>query len=136
MDTKIKILRLDPSKNDYSAQVFRLYLLEGWSGEGDDSSKINLALKNSRIAFGAFDGEKMVGFFRAISDGVSDAYLLDLVVDPQYRRRGIASTLVKNVVDSLKAEKIEWIVCISTPGAEGIYKKFGLPMLGHTPMRF
>lgn len=137
MNTEIKILRLDPSERDYSEQIFRLYLFEGWAREGDDSSKITAALKNSRAAFGAFDGEKMVGFFRALSDGVSDAYLLDLIVDPQYRGRGIASALVKSVLDYLKAEKIEWIVCVSTPAAEGVYKKFGASiMAGHVPMRF
>ena len=86
MAPKIKILKLDASKADYSAAVARLYKFENWIKDGDDASKISLAISRSFCAFGAFDESgKMVGFFRALSDGVSDAYLLDLIVDPEYK---------------------------------------------------
>ena len=93
-------------------------------------------MKNSYCAFGAFDGQKMVGFFRALSDGVSDAYLLDLFVDPQYRHRGIAGELTARIVAKLKADGIEWITAISTPEAKSIYLRIGSRMKLHTPIRF
>ena len=78
----------------------------------------------------------MVGFFRALSDGVSDAYLLDLFVDPEYRGRGIASELAARIFARLKSDGIEWITAISTPEAKNIYLRIGKRMKSHTPIRF
>ena len=78
----------------------------------------------------------MVGFFRALSDGVSDAYLLDLFVDPEYRGRGIASELAARIVARLKSDGIEWITAISTPEAKNMYLRIGKRMKFHTPIRF
>ncbi len=117
-------------------QVQRLYELAGWSEPGGSAESVERALKNSHCAFGAFDGRKMVGFFRALSDGVSDAYLLDLFVDPEYRGRGIASELAARIVARLKSDGIEWITAISTPEAKNIYLRIGKRMKSHTPIRF
>ncbi|MCX7704434.1 MAG: GNAT family N-acetyltransferase [Planctomycetota bacterium] len=46
----------------------------------------------------AWDGKKLVGVARAISDGVFNAYLPDVLVDPQYRRIGIARELVRRIL--------------------------------------
>ncbi len=131
----IIIKELD-AKNDYSLDIARLYKFENWLMETEDVSKINIAVKNSYCAFGAFDGAKMVGFFRALSDGVSDAYLLDLIVDPNYRKQGIGSKLTSAITTKLKSDKLSWITCIATPGNEKLYAQFGKKMDGHTPMRF
>lgn len=136
MNSEIKILRLDPQKKDYSKDIFRLYLFENWSCEDDDSSEIQIALQNSYCAYGAFDRQKMVGFFRALSDGVSDAYLLDLIVEPSYRNRGIASELVRSILSELKSKNLSWITCISNPKVDKLYKKFGSEMQSFTPFRF
>lgn len=117
-------------------QVQRLYELAGWSEPGAGAESVERALKNSHCALGAFDGRKMVGFFRALSDGVSDAYLLDLFVDPEYRGRGIASELTARIVAKLKSDGIEWITAISTPEAKNMYLRIGKRMRSHTPIRF
>ncbi len=136
MDSKIKILRLEPGAADYSADVARLYAFEGWISPGDDISGINRAVAASYCAFAAYDGGRMVGFFRALSDGVGDAYLLDLVVDPAFRGRGIGSALAGAVIGCLRDAGIAWITCISNPGVERLYEHFGKKMAGFTPMRF
>ena len=132
----IQIKKLDAFGADWSAAVARLYAFEGWIGGGDDPSHINTAIRNSYCAFGAFDGALMVGFFRALSDGVSDGYLLDLVVDPAYRGCGIGSMLTEAVLAELKKAGLDWVTCIANPGVDKLYGRFGKPMDGFTPMRF
>lgn len=46
----------------------------------------------------AYDGVRLVGFARAISDGVSSAYVSSVMVDPAYRRRGIGRALIERIV--------------------------------------
>jgi ribosomal protein S18 acetylase RimI-like enzyme len=133
----IKIVQLDLENAEANAEgIERLYESAGWSSVGDNPQKAAKSLKNSHCAFAAFDGTKMVGYFRALSDGVSDAYLLDLIVDPQYRRRGIAGELTARIVARLKADGIDWITAISTPEAKDVYLKIGKRMRAHTPIRF
>lgn len=137
MCSKIKILKLNPLENDYSIAVARLYKFENWIGDNDDISKINVALKNSFCSFGAFnESGQMVGFFRALSDGVGDAYLLDLVVEPSYRKMGIAHKLIKAILAELKQYNLDWITCISTPDAKSLYLKFGKEIKTFTPFNF
>ena len=42
--------------------------------------------------------DQLVGFARAISDGVATAYLSTVMVDPDYRRRGIGRALVQRLM--------------------------------------
>ena len=52
-------------------------------------------------AVGAWDGERLVGFARALSDGHFHAYIEDVMVHPNYRRQGIADRLLRRLVDAL-----------------------------------
>jgi len=132
----IRIEELDLATDSYSADVARLYAFEGWHKKSDSLKPVTDALKNSYCAYAAYDDDKMVGFFRSLSDGVSDAYLVDLIVDPQYRRNGVATALTDALVKRLKADGVEWITAISTPAAKSMYLKKGDIMPGHVPIRF
>jgi ribosomal protein S18 acetylase RimI-like enzyme len=46
----------------------------------------------------AYDGARLVGFCRAISDGVSNGYISSVMVDPEYRRRGIGREMLARLV--------------------------------------
>jgi ribosomal protein S18 acetylase RimI-like enzyme len=50
----------------------------------------------------AWDGKRLAGVARVISDGVFNAYIPDVLVDPQYRRMGIARELVRRVIERYK----------------------------------
>lgn len=133
---KISIREIEKSE-EVSSELASLYDAESWSASGRSSvNSIKKALHSSYCAYGAFDGEKLVGFFRALSDGVSDAYLLDLVIDKNFRKQGIASKLTDAIIQRLKRDGIEWIVAISTPEAPKVYAKFGTVMKDHVPFRF
>ena len=52
----------------------------------------------SRVV-GLYDGERQIGFCRAVTDGVSFAYLADVYVLPEYRRRGLGERLLRHMID-------------------------------------
>ena len=66
-------------------------------------SKIKVALENS-LLFGAFDitkgarKENMVGFLRVVTDRASFSSITDVIVTPEYQRRGIGTMLLKRAV--------------------------------------
>jgi ribosomal protein S18 acetylase RimI-like enzyme len=68
------------------------------------------------------DGGRLVGFARAISDGVATAYLSTVMVDPDHRRRGIGRALVEHLMrgrDDLK------FVLHTRPDAAAFYAALG-----------
>ncbi len=53
---------------------------------------------------------------RAISDGVSDAYIQDLVVLPEYRGKGIGRKILRSVLAACREHGIGWIALIAEGG--------------------
>lgn len=73
-----------------------------------DDSKEGIALflnRNPRTSFIAIEDQKIVGAILCGNDG-RRGYIYHTVVLPQYRRRGIASSLVEEAVNALKNEGI------------------------------
>lgn len=92
-----------------SANVRRLYDGAGWWPEWD-APGIQQAIDVS-IAVGAWDGERLVGFSRAISDGVHRAYIEDVVVDAEYRGGGIGEKVVALLMEQLGDVHITSLFC-------------------------
>lgn len=66
--------------------------------------------------------DRLVGFARAISDGVATAYLSTVMVDPDYRRRGIGRALVHRLVHGRDDVKF---VLHSRPDVVAFYAAIG-----------
>ena len=83
---------------------------------------------------GVFDAESgsQVGYARALSDGVSDAYLADVIVDPAHRGRGVGKLLIKTMVDDGPGAEFRWT--LFTDDAHGLYAGFGFAAPDHRAM--
>lgn len=66
---------------------------------------------------------RMVGFARAISDGVAYGYLADVYVLPEARGRGLGKELVATMIDRGPGAGFRW--CLHTRDAHGLYRQFG-----------
>ena len=119
-------------------EALALYRAAGWFGPSDPALELDAMIVNSFAVSAAFDSAgRLVGMARALSDGVSDAYILDVVVDPACRSQGVGCTLVSRLAEHLASFGIDWIVCIGVPGTEAFYRAAGAsPMDGHTAFRF
>jgi len=120
------------------ADALALYRAAGWFGPSDPAPELDTMIANSFAVSAAFDADgRLAGMARALSDGVSDAYILDVVVDPAHRSQGIGHTIVSRLAEHLASCGIDWIVCIGVPGTEAFYRAAGAaPMDGHTAFRF
>jgi GNAT superfamily N-acetyltransferase len=65
----------------------------------------------------------LVGFARAVSDGVSFAYLADVFVVPEARGAGLGKELVATMIDRGPGAGFRWT--LHTADAHGLYRKFG-----------
>ncbi len=70
----------------------------GWACRGGNVASLQKAIAGSRWVVTAWDQGVLVGFARAISDGVTTAYVTDVVVANSHRRRGIATQLMSQLL--------------------------------------
>ncbi|SDT41473.1 Acetyltransferase (GNAT) domain-containing protein [Paenibacillaceae bacterium GAS479] len=129
--------------------VYRGYLMS------DDKSRINLdALSEflgksywashrsldtikrtieSSLCYGVYDGERLIGFARVITDGVTFYYLCDVYVDEEYRGEGIGKKLVEWIVQAPHFQTMSGM--LRTRDAHGLYEQFGFTTDADNTMR-
>ena len=126
---------LSPTSHQMN-QLLDLYRVAEWWTEGvDDPNSIQPLITGSHCYAIATVEADIIGMGRAISDGVSDAYIQDITVKPSFRRRGIASRIVVELVKRLQADGLNWIGLIAERGTEPFYAQLGFEsMANSTPM--
>jgi len=120
-------------------EIVELYRTGGWWKESYDASLINQMIDGSFVFAVVVDTtiDKAVGMGRVISDGISDAYIQDLVVLPKYRGHGIGKKLVDSLIKQCLSKGIVWIGVIAEPGSDKLYRGLGFkPMKDHIPMLY
>ena len=111
-----------------------LYLENRWIDENCDKAFPGNAFANSFAVAGAFTSPgELAGVGRAISDGVSDAYIQDIMVRKSFRHQGVGKKITCSLVEELKKRNISWIGLVGVPGTEKFYAGCGLKCApGHT----
>jgi len=120
-------------------EITALYKAGGWWKEEYKTEELHNLIQGSfafAVATSTITG-KAVGMGRVIADGVSDGYIQDLVVLPQYRKSGIGRQIVSALVNRCLQSGITWIALIAEPDTEKFYRPLGFhPMEGHVPLIF
>ena len=89
----------------------------------DDRKCIEAMLRHANLLCSAWDGEKLVGVARSVTDFAFCCYLSDLAVDENYQRKGIGKELIRQTRSRLGDKAM--IILLSAPKAEAYYPKIG-----------
>ena len=124
-------------ENADKEQIINLYKEAGWWNENVDNENpdlINKIIQGSFCFAVAVVNNKIVGMGRAISDGVSDSYIQDIIVLRKFRGKGIGALIMDEIIKFLKSKNIGWIALVSESEAVAFYEKYGFSrMSGHVP---
>jgi GNAT superfamily N-acetyltransferase len=82
-------------------------------------------IERSLAHIGAYQGGCLIGFVNLAWDGGLHAFVLDTAVDPAYRRRGIATELVRRAVLEAQAAGVHWLHVDFEPHLEAFYSACG-----------
>jgi ribosomal protein S18 acetylase RimI-like enzyme len=80
-------------------QLAALFNAVGWQKRTTDRERLAQLVRGSLWVISAWDGDRLVGFTRAISDGAFNAYLSTVAVLPAYQRRGIGREIVRRLIE-------------------------------------
>ena len=98
----------------------------GWNGMENSYRK---SLANSYFYICCYDKNCLVGFLDVISNGVTDAYIQDVVVSPVYQRKGIATEMMIMAINKLKQDGIYAISVLFDEQLQSFYEKFGFHIM-------
>ncbi len=92
-------MTIKPYLHYEEAEILHLYQSVGWTNYTKNPAMLEKAFAGSLCALAAFEDERLVGIIRAVGDGASILFVQDLLVLPQYQRRGIGSGLMKALLE-------------------------------------
>ena len=89
----------------------------------DDRERMRSMIQNANLVVSAWDGDRMVGIARSISDFVYITYLSDLAVVKTHQKRGVGKELIRQT-KLLGGPKTQ-LLLLAAPAAAEYYPKIG-----------
>lgn len=89
--------------------VLELYRAEGWWPERT-AEQVRGVLRVAP-AVGAWHGRDLIGFARAVTDGILRAYVEDVIVSPEWRGNGVGRRLLAGLVEQLQPIPVVTLFC-------------------------
>jgi GNAT superfamily N-acetyltransferase len=114
----------DPGRVDADA-VWEFLSTEAYWGRSRTRADLDAQLANAWRVIGIYEiaSGRLVGFARAISDGVAYGYLSDVFVTADARGAGLGKELVASMIDRGPGASFRW--SLHTSDAHGLYRQFG-----------
>ena len=89
----------------------------------DDRACIEGMVKNSNLMVTAWDGEKLIGVARSMTDFHYACYLSDLAVHKRYQKKGIGKRL-QSITQEQLGPKCK-LILVAAPAANAYYQHLG-----------
>ena len=114
-------VRIDDSLQGVDWAAVRADLIADDFDNGRSPGALRRSFEQSRHVAIARDGERVVGLARLLSDGVCNAYLVDVWTASSHRRQGIAARMVRQLVDAVPGQHVG----LQTDDAQAFYESIG-----------
>jgi ribosomal protein S18 acetylase RimI-like enzyme len=116
-------MQIRPIQPDEIEAARLLLLANDWGPRVRDAAIFRKLVERSPLALVAVADGEVIGFLRAITDGVFNGYLSMVVVDERHRRRGVGTALVRAAMGSNEA--MTWVLRAGRTGVAAFYEKLG-----------
>jgi len=110
-----------------ASAVIDLYASAGLNRPISDAQRIADMYAHSNLILTAWDGSKLVGVARSLTDFRYCCYLSDLAIEKSFQKQGIGKKLIELTREKLGPECM--LLLLSAPNAMGYYPKVGFYLL-------
>lgn len=115
-------------------EVLALYGANGWTVYTDEPDRLMRAIAGSSRVVTAWDGERLVGLARVVTDGESVAYLQDVLVHPDCQGQGLGRRLAEEVFAPYGHVRQRVLLTDGTPRQRAFYEALGfVEVRDHAP---
>ena len=116
-------------RNYNEAEILNLYSSVGWTAYTDDPVSLKAGFENSLLTLVAYDGDMLIGVIRTVGDGQTIVYVQDIIVLPEYQRRGIGTALVKAILTHFQSVRQIVLSTDNTSKTIAFYESLGFVKL-------
>jgi GNAT superfamily N-acetyltransferase len=99
-----------------------LFRAVGWYRKANDVPRLDRMLEGTTQMVSAWEGDRMVGFARAISDQAYNGYISSVAVHPRWQGKGLGERLITALME--QNDEIKFVLT-AVPGIHGFYEKLG-----------
>ena len=106
-------------------EILRLYASVGWTAYTDQPEVLRKGFENSLLTLAAYEGDQLLGIIRAVGDGHTIVFVQDILVFPEYQRKGIGTALLQAMLDRYSHVRQIELATDNTPKTIAFYKAMG-----------
>ena len=107
------------------AEIRGLYASVGWTAYTDDPAALRNGFANSLLTLAAYEEAALAGLIRVVGDGHTIVFVQDILVRPQFQRRGIGSALLQAVLNRYAGVRQIELLTDDTPETAAFYRSMG-----------
>ena len=107
------------------AEILGLYASVGWTAYTDDPAALRNGFANSLLTLAAYEEAALAGLIRVVGDGHTSGFVQDILVRPQFQRRGIGSALLQAVLNRYAGVRQIELLTDDTPETVAFYRSMG-----------
>lgn len=109
-------------------EILSLYQSVGWVNYINNPLMLKNAFEHSLKIYAAYIDNKVIGIIRIVGDGYSVILIQDILVYPEYQRKGIGTALLQHVLEEYKNVYQKHLLTDNTPKTIQFYKSLGFLM--------